>query len=296
MISNHSKLINHAKSKRRLSREEDKQDPNRFRWGSSVPEAWHRFMGVKPPQTASPVSRVNLNKRAATANPTRSRERNIGLKEYEENLMKLNKDVSDDNLKYHQLYQFTEEQPREILKPEPTRELQSPSYSIKYLGITNGQIGILSKRTPIPQLSPLESCKDVPLPLIYSTSKDMRQTNSIINQIIDSRPNSKSNTRIDYKPNEINYISPVVHLSKKVESDVVIDESLYPNPDAYNKHVIHTYARPRGLVAHQKQFSDADEVIDVETFNSKFLQLKKRFDLNKQRPVETPVFRTGVTG
>jgi hypothetical protein len=42
-------------------------------------------------------------------------------------------------------------------------------YSIKYLGVTNGQIGILSKRTKIPQLSPMETCKDVPLAVINGT-------------------------------------------------------------------------------------------------------------------------------
>ncbi|CAG9321579.1 unnamed protein product [Blepharisma stoltei] len=296
---NNPKLIAQATAKRKASKEEEsKQEGSRFRWESSVPEGWHKFLRINPPKTASPTNRQRIKQRASTANPLKTRPHTTNFAEYEDRLLKLNNDFSDENFKYNQLYQYSEDQKTEVIKPEFNKEIQSPCYSIKYLGITNGQIGILSKRAPIPQLSPLESCKDVPLPLIYSTSKDTRISNSIINQII-TRPTSKSNERFEYKPPE-NFTSPSPILSniKKSEQTIVIDETLYPNPEAYNKYIIHTYARPRGLITQQKDFPNEHDqnFIDLEAFNSKFIQMKRRFDLSKQKPVETPVYRTGVTG
>lgn len=93
-------------------------------------------------------------------------------------------------------------------------------YSIKYLGITKGQIGVLSKRSRIPQLSPLETCKDVPLV----------QINSSI-----SKSASKSTQKIDY--------------SKKMPREESINKDLYKDE---NEFVIHTYARPRGLISAQR--------------------------------------------
>lgn len=89
----------------------------------------------------------------------------------------------------------------------------SKYYSIKYLGVTKGQIGVLSKRTKIPELSPMETCKDVPLSVINncmcSTTKE------------DLPSKMKANSRES---------SPTRR--GKLEAD---------------DFVVHTYARPRGL-------------------------------------------------
>jgi hypothetical protein len=99
-------------------------------------------------------------------------------------------------------------------------EYSSPSfYSIKYLGVTNDQIGILSKRTRIPKLSPMETCKDVPLAVINGAAGVLKKDSSYRHLNSQSRnsspPRMQSSGKQDY--------------------------------------VIHTYARPRGLSTSHKR-------------------------------------------
>ena len=135
----------------------------------------------------------------------------------------------------------------------------SPCYSIKYLGITKGQIGILSKRTPIPYLSPLEACKDVPMSLINSSIPNHRTSSRLINKLI-----SIPTQPIDIKPD-----TQEVLIEK--ESD---DE--FPNPEFYDEFVIHTYARPRGLITAKKDDSNIYEL--------------------RHPPVQIPYHRVGISG
>jgi hypothetical protein len=135
----------------------------------------------------------------------------------------------------------------------------APLYSIKYLGITKGQIGILSKRTPIPYLSPLEACKDVPLTLINSSLSDRKISSRMINRLINV-PN----------PAPLNLDFSVDKPEKKTE------EENFPDPEIYNEKIIHTYARPKALVSVKKEFGEGEG--------------------SQRKPVVTPYNRVGISG
>jgi hypothetical protein len=110
-----------------------------------------------------------------------------------------------------------------------------PLYSIKYLGITKGQIGILSKRSPIPYLSPLEACKDVPLTLINSSLSDRKTSSRMLNRLINI-------------PNPAPLISDI-SFEKSEEKQ---EEENFPDPEIYNEKIIHTYARPKAFICIKK--------------------------------------------
>ena len=133
----------------------------------------------------------------------------------------------------------------------------APLYSIKYLGITKGQIGILSKLTPIPYLSPLEACKDVPLALINSSLSDRKISSRMINRLI-------------------NVPSPApIHLEFSVEKpEEKLEEENCPDPEIYNEKIIHTYARPKALACLKKDYAESLE----------------------RRPVVMPYNRVGISG
>ncbi|OMJ86006.1 hypothetical protein SteCoe_12574 [Stentor coeruleus] len=113
-------------------------------------------------------------------------------------------------------------------------------YSIKYLGITNGQIGILSKRNQIPQSSAIETYKDTPLVIINTSGNDNKSSRNLINSLANKLENFPSKEPLG------NYI-----------------DDLIPNSNDHNEFIIHTYARPRALNAirrsQKKEFS-ADAV------------------------------------
>ena len=135
----------------------------------------------------------------------------------------------------------------------------APLYSIKYLGITKGQIGILSKRTPIPYLSPLEACKDVPLTLINSSLSDRKVSSRMINRLINV-PN----------PAPVNLEFSVDKPEKKTE------EENFPDPEIYNEKIIHTYARPKALVSVKRDLGETEGL--------------------KRKPIVTPYNRVGISG
>ena len=115
-----------------------------------------------------------------------------------------------------------------------------PLYSVKYLGITKGQIGILSKRSPIPHLSPLEFCKDVPLTLINSYANEKRNS---------SRPGNKLG--------HVSNAEPLVTEFSNDKSEVYEEEN-FPDPENYNEFVVHTYARPKALVSVRKMYNNEE--------------------------------------
>jgi hypothetical protein len=105
-------------------------------------------------------------------------------------------------------------------------------YSSKYLGVTKGQIGILSKRVLMPCLSAYETCKDIPLSVINSALKRTRLPSGMIKEFI---PNLNGE-------------------SKEDEGDNVSKDSVTrsPYPEEVDEFVIHTYARPNGLTSIRK--------------------------------------------
>lgn len=133
-----------------------------------------------------------------------------------------------------------------------------PLYSVKYLGITKGQIGILSKRSPIPQLSPLETCKDVPLTLINSYASEKRTNSRLANKLI-------NNSNAD----------PLITDFSNDKSEDAHEEENFPDPENYNEFVVHTYARPKALISVRKMFNN-EEIT--------------------RKPVIVPYNRVGISG
>ena len=105
-------------------------------------------------------------------------------------------------------------------------------YSSKYLGVTKGQVGILSKRLLMPCLSAYETCKDVPLSVINSALKRTKLPSGMIKDLI----------------------NPLNADSKDAEGQSPSGSSVpeSPHPEDYDDFIIHTYARPNGLTAIRK--------------------------------------------
>ena len=140
----------------------------------------------------------------------------------------------------------------------------SPCYSIKYLGVTKGQIGILSKRSPIPYLSPLETCKDVPLVLINSSTANRGISNRLLNKLV------SGTGHLELKPDIQETFIEKEAYEQETDND-------FPNPEEYDEFVIHTYARPKALVSVRKA--------DIYEYNPPI-----------HKPVNIPNQRLGISG
>ena len=160
--------------------------------------------------------------------------------------------------------QFVIENPKESLisLSPPLNQNSSSFYSIKYLGVTKGQIGILSKRAPIPHLSPLETCKDVPLSIINSALADRKVSSRLLSKLI-SGP-----TYTQLRPD-----SPKEPDPKEVSEEIDGD---FPDLQTTNEYVIHTYARPKALVTVFKE--------DSEFYDRPHV------------PIQIPCHRVGISG
>ena len=115
-------------------------------------------------------------------------------------------------------------------------------YTIKYVGVTNGQIGILSTKRPIPRLPFRDVCMQQPLPLIYA-SESRRQL-----QIQDSSP-------IKLVKRELNYIQTQAKSHAQRKSP---EGSRVPQGEDF---VVNRYAFPRGLVAVRRKRSRKSGVL-----------------------------------
>ena len=138
-------------------------------------------------------------------------------------------------------------------------------YSIKYLGITKGQIGILSKRSLMPCLSSYQTCKDVPLAVINSSisKPSSRQTQRIIrSSVIDNRGSIIITEPI--KESEPQEVKKVEKISYELIESSVTPENEDPHPEDYNEYVIHTYARPNGLTSVRKPYKERFEPTPVK--------------------------------
>jgi hypothetical protein len=114
-------------------------------------------------------------------------------------------------------------------------------YSIKYLGVTKGEIGVFTKRAPMPQLSAFQTCKDVPLAFINTSLSEKK-----VQAKAGSSFSTLSTQRVSKYP-----IKP-----ENTESSAL-------NSEGNKDYVIHTYARPRGLAAlhriiHKSHFKTVD--------------------------------------
>lgn len=109
-------------------------------------------------------------------------------------------------------------------KPQGLEDDSKSYYSVKYLGITNGEIGILSQRKPIP-------CKS-----FYS------------------RPLPKAQSLLHLLPNPVDslhqsYDSPLEELTREEAAGTQddLEDSLRPAPERYNEFVVTKYLKARPL-------------------------------------------------
>jgi len=167
----------------------------------------------------------------------------------------------------------------------------SKTYSVKYLGISNGQLGILSKRLPVPRMSRLDSCKNKPLPVIYAAAYRLprsspKRIKSLIPKIdvLDEsfKDSSVSDMLSPHKPTEPVEIPMDLSKSESEASGPMAD------PQKYDIWLVNKYSRPRGLKTAKKPKVYRDLVHDN--------WLEDRFELYKRRSVMTPVPRSGLAG
>lgn len=112
----------------------------------------------------------------------------------------------------------------------PKQRSPNNKYTIKYVGVTNGQIGILSTKRPIPRLPFSEVCTQQPLPLIYACESRRRLQ-------------MQADSPIKLVKRELDYIQTQAksHLQKRSP----LRSKVTPGEDF----VVNRYAFPRGLVA-----------------------------------------------
>lgn len=119
------------------------------------------------------------------------------------------------------------------------RQTKRPLYSVKYFGVTDGDFGVLTRKRLMPVISPLEACNNTPLAVLSAVKR--KRTGKVINSSITGRKLVPSRTPEPERTLLSADISPL--------SDTMVpEEYLHPVPAKYNHHLVHTYARPRGLV------------------------------------------------
>lgn len=154
---------------------------------------------------------------------------------------------------------------------EPRRRSQE-RYTVKYIGVTNGQIGILSTKRPIPRMSYLEACPRSPLPMIYST----------ISRKVLPGPESNEN----FLKEELSFIE--THARSRLKPLL-----RNASPKSEEQYLVHKYSLPRGLVAVHLPSEDSPLHTALNPQQSGFAL---RFELEKQKRFPTPRLRRGMSG
>lgn len=163
----------------------------------------------------------------------------------------------------------------------------SRSYSVKYLGISNGQVGILSKRLPIPRISRLDSCRNKALSIIYAAAdqsrrpppKRIRSWIPRIQTLEDSiKDSSEAASPPPYRQPEAIEPSEV----SKSESEVILID-----PQKYDVFLVNQYSRPRSLKTVRKPKTS-------RSVNASWLD--DRYANYNRNKLRTPVPRAGLVG
>lgn len=163
-------------------------------WESSIPDSWHRIFSKKQGKTRPPTSKSVRVLR--TAQPS---------------------DMDHQLTTFDHLYRVDSS-----ARPHTSPKISSESfYTVKYLGITNGEIGILSQRKPL--VSP----------------KSLSRT----------RPSTQQLSRLTTSAKELSPSPPPSFYMQSMEAakDVFPAEFLKPDPSKYDEYLVHTYSRPRRL-------------------------------------------------
>ena len=154
---------------------------------------------------------------------------------------------------------------------EPRRHSQE-RYTVKYIGVTNGQIGILSTKRPIPRLSYLEACPRSPLPMIYA---------SVSRKVL---PGPESNE--NFLKEELTFME--THARSRLKP-----RPRPPSPKSEEHYLVHKYSLPRGLVAVHTPSADLPLSAALSPQQSGYAL---RFELEKQKRFPTPRLRRGMSG
>lgn len=114
-----------------------------------------------------------------------------------------------------------------------------PIYSVKYFGVTDGDFGVLTRKRLMPVISPLEVCNNTPFAVLSAVKR--KRTGKVINSTVAGKKLVPSRTPEPERTPLSADISPMA-------DTLVPEEYLRPVPAKYNHHLVHTYARPRGLI------------------------------------------------
>jgi hypothetical protein len=155
---------------------------------------------------------------------------------------------------------------------EPRRHSQE-RYTVKYIGVTNGQIGILSTKRPIPRMSYMEACPRSPLPMIYA---------SVSRKVL---PGPETNE--NFLKEELSFIET------HARSRLIKPTPKNLSPTSEEQYLVHKYSLPRGLVALRKPSEDS--LLDT-ALHPQQSGYALRFELEKQKRFPTPRLRRGMSG
>ena len=150
-------------------------------------------------------------------------------------------------------------------------------YTVKYIGVTDGQIGILSTKRPIPKMSYVEACPRTPLPMIYA---------SVSRKLL---PTGESNQNL--LKEELSFIE--THARDKIR-----ERRGSPKSWGAQEYAVHRYSIPRGLVAVRKQREDSPEKVAecIRNISPEYRDFALRFENEKQKRFPTPRMRRGMSG
>lgn len=167
----------------------------------------------------------------------------------------------------------------------------SKTYSVKYLGISNGQVGILSKRLPIPRLSRLDSCKNKPLSVIYAAAFRLpnppkRRIKSLLSKIELLEDSFKDTSIAEvFSPRKHSETEKLPTAGSKCQTD---ETGSIADLQPCNEYLVNKYSRPRGLKSARKT--------RAFRFNVNDEWLEDRFVAYNRRSIMTPMPRSGMVG
>ena len=190
-----------------MTTEESPPDYPEVIWESSIPDSWHRIFAKKKAKT-----------RPATSKSVRVLRSAQGF------------EVDRQMTTFDHLYHIDSSS-----RPQTSPKSSSDHfYTIKYLGITNGEIGILSQRKPL--VSPKGLSRTRP-----STQQMSRLTTSVKDLSQSPQPSFYMQTMEAVKDN-----FPA--------------EFIKPDPGKYDEYLVHKYSRPRRLNSVKKESLRGREV------------------------------------
>lgn len=305
-------------------------DKLNFKWKSSVPKNWKKLIAHSRPKTANEKPSRNLTSETIkTKSETTPKVDTV----FQFNFPDVsNKELFSKN--YEMNKSIFEKERNQSFSSYHTKHASTPSYAMQYLGITKGQIGIFTKRLPIPQMSSYETCHNTPLSVIYSTyspstsfrklSKPKPKVYTTLN--LTKKNSSPEQTASNFSnPAEVNVEEPaqqdILETSKnnppdqinnhipdqtpeqaskpeKEEDDGWRDlDNYWPDPSEYDQQVIHTYARPRAIsqLRNIESFNPTTP-INIENFNPQYTAFQDRFKSYKHNSVATPTHSRGLKG